>query len=284
MSNSLITPELIARRGLATLYNSTVLAGLVYRDYDPDFSGAQGDTVQVRTPAVFEASEYDRESGIDVQDISESSTPVVLDKVADVSFAVTSEELTLDIDNFAERVMAPAMEAIAQKVDADIADALQGVSTTPVSGSSSSEWVINARTALSENKVPTLDRYGVWSPWATGELLKDPLFISAEKRGDTDGLIEASVGRKLGLDNYESQNIGSVAGVAFHRSGVALVSRTLALPLGKTGDQAAVANYKGLGVRVVRDYDISAKQDIVSVDFCYGVKVLDENRIVPVTD
>ena len=94
----------------------------------------------------------------------------------------------------------------------------------------------------------------------------------------TDALREASLGRKFGFDNYESQVLGygsgdkgAADGVAFHRDAVSLVSRTLAMPMGVGAGQAAVANYKGLGLRVVKDYDISLKQDVISVDFLCGV-------------
>ncbi len=41
MANRFITTHVIAARGLATLYNTIVLAGLVWRDFDADFRGKQ---------------------------------------------------------------------------------------------------------------------------------------------------------------------------------------------------------------------------------------------------
>ncbi|MFD0478008.1 P22 phage major capsid protein family protein [Nonomuraea thailandensis] len=43
--------------------------------------------------------------------------------------------------------------------------------------------------------------------------------------------------------------------MAFHRTAFALVTRPLVLPQGAAN--AAVESYKGFGVRVVMDYDIS---------------------------
>src|SRR4051812_34529085 len=103
MAHTFISPTVIAQRALATLYNSTLLAGLVYRDYDAAFAGKVGDTVNVRKPATFEAKVFDRAVGIELQDARETSFPVVLDTILDVSFPVTSEELTLEIDDFAAR-------------------------------------------------------------------------------------------------------------------------------------------------------------------------------------
>jgi hypothetical protein len=285
MANTFITPQLIARRALATLYNTTVLAGLVYRDYDPDFAGKQGDTVDVRTPAIFDGKTFNRTAGIELQPITEGSFPVVLDTIVDVSFPVTVEELTLEIDDFAGRVLNPAMEAISQRIDGDLAEALvdaaegAGGGGTAAMTSVASDAIIQARVKLSRNKLPITERYAVLSPEGQGVALSDELFVQANKSGSTDALREASIGRVFGIDTYESQvfglgpgDRGQADGVAFHRSSVALVSRTLELPLGAAPTVASVENNKGFGLRVVKDYDIHKKQDVISIDVLYGIK------------
>jgi len=299
MPDFLTMPQ-IANRALATLYNTTVLAGVVHRDFDPAFAGKQGDTVNVRVPIVFQANEFDRAQGIQLQNPAEDTFPVVLDKIADVSFAVTSEDMTLVIDDFAERLLAPAMEAISQKIDGDLAIELVaaanqvanpagdyveqqaggGVVTSP-DAEHPAKVLIPAKTRLSRAKLPTMNRYAVLSPEGAGEMLGDPIMHEAHRRGDTDGLIEAAIGRKFGFDSYESQALGygpglpgQADGVAFHRDAITLATRTLEKPLGKVGAQAAIANYKGLGLRVVYDYDITYKQTVVSVDFLYGVRAV----------
>ncbi|MFE0517319.1 P22 phage major capsid protein family protein, partial [Streptomyces sp. NPDC058964] len=73
MANTFLTPDLIATRALATLYDTTVMAQLVHRDYDSDFRGRVGDTVTVRKPAVFTAQEFNRSTGIQPQDAVEGS-------------------------------------------------------------------------------------------------------------------------------------------------------------------------------------------------------------------
>jgi len=288
MPNTFITPTVIARRMLAMLYGNTVLTGLVSRDYDADFAGKQGDTVNVRVPATFVADEYDRATGLVIQNITQTSTPIVLDTLLDVSFAVTAEELTLELDQFDAQVLVPAKEAIAQGVEERIAAALATVTVGAgaVSGADA-KVLIDARTKLSQALVPTVGRVAAFDPVATGVLLKDPLLHDADRRGDTDGLREAAIGRKFGFDTYESNAIDvtepAVDGYAWDPAGVVLASRTLEKPMGKGPDVAATASYKGLGLRVVKDYDINKKQDIVSVDFLVGVKVLDAERIVPIT-
>jgi len=282
--NTLLTPNLIARVGLATLYNTTVLAGLVWRDFDPDFTGKQGDTITVRKPAVFEAQDFNRATGIVLQDAAEEGVPVALDHIADVSFPVTSEELSLSIDDFSARLLTPAMEAITQAVDAALAAALVDASNDTGGGGTvtmdtkGSDAMLKAREVLTRNKLPTTQRYGVLSPEGTTVALSDPLFVEADKSGSTDALREASVGRVFGIDTYESQafgagpgDVGTADGVAFHRTAVTLASRAMQAPLGAASSQVAIESYKGLTLRVVYDYDIKYKQDVVSVDFLYGI-------------
>ncbi|HEY0644836.1 MAG TPA: P22 phage major capsid protein family protein [Nocardioides sp.] len=300
MPNEFITPEVIAARALATLYNNTVLLPLVHRDFQDDFSGKQGDTVTVRVPLVFEAKEYDRDTGIEIQDATQDRFPVSLDKIVDVSFEVTSEEMLLEIDDFDETLLSPAMEAISQKVDFDLATEL--VAAARQNGNPSGDYVqkqdgggvvesadpdhpakvlIAARTVLGRAKMPLLNRRAVVSPEGAGELLGDALLHEADKRGDTDGLIEAAIGRKFGFDSYETQvlgegatDVGAVDGLGFHRDAVTIATRLLPQPLGKRDGTAASKSYKGLGLRVVYGYDMDRKSDVVSIDTLYGTRAV----------
>lgn len=284
MPNDFITPSLIARRGLATLYNTTVLGNLVWRDFDPDFTGKQGDTVTIRKPAVFTAEEFNRSAGVTIQAADEDSTTVALNKIANVSFAVTDEEMTLEVEDFENQLLVPAMEAIVQKVDGDLAEALidaaegAGGGGTATMNSVASDAVIEARTALGRNKLPTSDRHAVLSPEGAGVALADDLFVEADKSGATDALREGSIGRVFGFDTYESQVFGLGAGdkgvadgVAFHRSAVTLAVRPLDVPRGLPSDKVAVENYKGLSLRTTYSYNSSKKQDEVSCDLLYGI-------------
>lgn len=66
--------------------------------------------------------------------------------------------------------------------------------------------------------------------------------------------------------------------LGFHRNGIALVTRSLDLPMGNKN--AYIASADGLAVRVVFDYDSKIKTDYISIDIIYGVKTLDSDLIV----
>lgn len=294
MANSFLTPDIIARQAYANLYEQTVMAQLVHRDYSSDFRGAVGSTVSIRKPAIFESDEYDRGSGLNVQDATESQETVTLDTILDVSFAVTAEDLTLEIAEFNRQLLQPATEAIRQGIDRKILTLRDDV--TQEQGGSGDEFawdnprvLIEAGRVLDENNVPDTDRHAVQGARGKAAFVSDALLHEADKRGDTDGLRRAFVGDLFDFDTYMTQNVkvpdpqGSgisttEVGVAFHRSAFALVSRALALPRGNRN--AEVFGDEGFGIRVVQDYDIDQKQDVISLDILIGVKTLDADRAV----
>src|SRR3954447_15663218 len=109
MANTFITPKLIASTGISTLYNTIVLAGLVWRDFDSDFTGKQGDTITVRKPAILEASDFDQTARTTTyQDAVEDSVDVTLDHLSHVPFHVTDEQTTLEISDYEKQLLTPA--------------------------------------------------------------------------------------------------------------------------------------------------------------------------------
>ena len=288
MSNTILTPDLIAREALMVLRNNAVMANLVHRDYSEDFVGAVGDTITVRKPATFVANEYDG-SKINVQDATETAVPVKMDKHLDVSFAVTAKQMTMDIADFSKQLLVPAMQAFADKVD-KLLIALESEATSRhphADGVIAPADLIAARKFLTENAAPLADRRFVCGATAEADLLSNDLFVNADKVGDNGtALREASLGRKFGMDCYVDQNIAKAGGytpsIAFHKNAMALVTRPLALPQGAA--KAAIVNYDGFGLRVVYGYDMNTKTDTISIDMLCGVKLLDDKLIAVVAD
>lgn len=280
MANTILTPDIIAREALMVLRNNAVFANLVYRDYSNEFVAGVGDTITVRKPAKFEAKEF---SGtIETQNATESSVEVKMDKHLDVSFAVTSKEMTMDIADFSKQLLVPAMQAFADKVDGYLIGLVDAIATNKATMSGANATVadvVDTRAFLTKNAAPMTDRRFVYNTAIESDLLKTDLFTSAEKVGDEGtALREASLGRKFGMDFFVDQNMDKATtakAVAFHKNAFALVTRPLALPAGSSN--AAIMDYDGFSLRVVYGYDITKKTDTVSIDMLCGVKTLDEN-------
>jgi hypothetical protein len=294
VANTLITPQTIANRAVATMYRDTVLSRLVHRDYEDEFAKKQGDTITIRKPATFVAQEFDRATGVVVQDVTESSLTMTLNHFKDVTFSVTAEELTLKIDEFSDRFITPAARAITQAVETDLL-ALRANIVQKVGTGSGEEWnkpeaLIGARRVLSQQGVPLEDRYAVVGSTMAGEWLKNDILKKADARGDTRGLRDASLGGRLwGFEAYEHNGITqptpgvgiptTEVGMAFHRDALAMAIRPLAIPLGAR-DRSAIASYGGLGIRVTYGYDMKTKLDLISLDVLYGMKVIDPLKAV----
>lgn len=279
MANTILTPDIIARESLMVLRNNAVMANLVYRDYSDEFVAGVGDTITVRKPATFVANEFT--TAITVQNATETGIEVKMDKHLDVSFAVTAKELTLDIADFSQQFLVPAMQAFADKVDKYIialADAITTNKATMGGAAATVADVINTRAFLTKNAAPLTDRRFVYNSTIEADLLKNEQFTNASAVGDAGtALREASLGRKFGMDFYVDQNMDSATtakAVAFHKNAFALVTRPLAMPQGAA--KAATMSYDGFGLRVVYGYDISKKTDTISIDMLCGVKTLDE--------
>lgn len=276
MGNTFLTPSIIAKEALMVLRNNAVMANLVHRDYSDEFVAGVGDTITIRKPAKFTAQEY--EGSLTVQDATESGVPVKMDKHLDVSFAVTSKQMTMDIEDFSKQLLVPAMQAFADKVDSYLLGLASDISNqvTYTSGTDQIKpKVIDARKYLTNAAAPLTDRRFVYDGNVEADLLNTDLFVTADKVGDEGtALREASLGRKFGLDFYVDQNVGSDC-LVFHKNAFALVTRPLALPMG--AENSAIVNYDGFGLRVVYGYDMDKKTDTISIDMVCGVKTLDKD-------
>lgn len=119
MANTNLTIDQITREGLRILVNNLGFARNTNKEYDSSFAndGAKiGDTLRVRKPARYTIRTG---AALGVQDHTETKVDLTLDQQIGVDVNFTSKELTLDIDDFSDRVLKPAMATIANKIDLD---------------------------------------------------------------------------------------------------------------------------------------------------------------------
>jgi len=119
MANNLLTISKITNEALMVLENELTFTGNVDRNYDDQFAvvGAKiGNTVNVRRPGRFIGTTG---PALNVEDFNETSTPVTLSTQFHVDTQFTTQDLALSLDMFSDRVLKPAVAAIANKVDRD---------------------------------------------------------------------------------------------------------------------------------------------------------------------
>ena len=119
MDNNLLTISQITPEALMVLENELTFASEVERNYDDQFAvvGAKiGATLNVRRPGRFIGTTG---PALNVEDFNETSTPVTLTTQFHVDTQFTTQDLALSMDAFSNRVLKPAIAAIANKIDRD---------------------------------------------------------------------------------------------------------------------------------------------------------------------
>jgi hypothetical protein len=119
MSNNLLTISMITNEALMVLENELTFSSEVMRNYDDQFAvtGAKiGATLNVRRPGRFIGTSG---PALNVEDFNETSTPVTLSTQFHVDTQFTTQDLALSLDMFSDRVLKPAVAAVANKIDYD---------------------------------------------------------------------------------------------------------------------------------------------------------------------
>lgn len=119
MSNTLLTISKITNEALMVLENELTFSSEVDRNYDDQFAvvGAKiGATVNVRRPGRFIGTTG---PALNVEDLNETSVPVTLSTQFHVDTQFTTQDLALSLNMFSDRILKPAVAAIANKIDFD---------------------------------------------------------------------------------------------------------------------------------------------------------------------
>lgn len=211
MPNTFIHPQTVANEALMVLEANLAMAGLVHRDYSPEFAKV-GDTITIRKPASFIAKNFTGE--VAAQDVSEGSTDVKLDRFRDVSVYVSARELTLDIRDFSAQIVAPAMRAIAQAVDRDIFAAgveNAGYTVAATANPTNLADIAGIARRMDIRKVPSAQRRLVLHPTHKYSYALTDNLSKVSYAGDSQTLRESELGGIYGLQTFMSQNAPDTA-------------------------------------------------------------------------
>jgi hypothetical protein len=216
MSNTLLSPTIIAREALMQLDNALVMANMVHRGYENEFSESvngnkKGDTIRIRKPVQFTV----RSGAVaNVQDVTESYTSITVDQQKGVDFKFASSDFSLNIEQFSERYIKPAMIQLANQVDIDLLALYKdipswvGPSAAGVIGAPVNSYADFAKAPerLDHMAVPTEQRMGVLSPADHWGLLGNftGLYINETAKSALEKAKLPPVG---GVECYMAQNV-----------------------------------------------------------------------------
>lgn len=175
MANSILTIDMITRKALEILENNLVLTRNCNRQYDDSFAveGAKiGSTLRIRLPDRALVTDG---AALQVQDDNEQFTTLTVASQKHIGVNFTSAELTMQLDDFAERVLKPRISQLASSVDADVANAYKSIYSsvgTPGTTPSTSLVLLQAQQKLNEYAAPMNDRYATVNPAANANLVE----------------------------------------------------------------------------------------------------------------
>lgn len=206
MANTILTPTAVTRKAAQILHQKLNFIGTINRQYDDSFakSGAKiGDSLKVRLP-----NEYTIRSGLTMstQDTVETSVTLTMATVKGVDMSFTSTELALSIDDFAERIIEPAMSVLAANVEADAINMYKEVYNIYDGDAAAFAFgsVSQARQILTDNLAPMSQRTMLLNTTHATKYLTDTkgLFHSAEEIAEQ--YREGQIGRASGFNFYEN--------------------------------------------------------------------------------
>ena len=167
MAQNFVNTTKVTKYAVIDFENALQMAGCVDRQASKEFKKVN-DTIYVRRPVRFVT-----ESGATISsstDIEEGTIPVTLSSREHVSFAVSSQDMTLSVDDFRERYVKPAMEELAQKVETDLGASYINIYNfvgTPGTTPATFLAVANAKKLLDETGVPAhLEKDAFYDPAA----------------------------------------------------------------------------------------------------------------------
>jgi hypothetical protein len=175
MSNSILTIDMITRKALEILENNLVLTRNVNRQYDDSFAveGAKiGSTLRIRLPDRALVTDG---AALQVQDDNEQYTTLSVASQKHIGVNFTSAELTMQLDDFAERVLKPRISQLASSIDADVANAYKTIGNTvgtPGTTPSTSLVLLQAQQKLNENAAVMSPRFATVNPAANAGLVE----------------------------------------------------------------------------------------------------------------
>jgi hypothetical protein len=204
---------MITREALRILVNNLVFADKVERQYDDYYAkaGAKiGNVLNIRKPPRFIRTDG---QGLQLQDVTETSVPLVLTTQGQRSFVFSSQDLALSIDDFSKRFVKPAVSSLANQVDYDgLQQYVNVYQNVGVPGTTPNQLLtyLQAQVALNNSAAPDDDeRYFILNPLAEATIVDALKGLFQASREISSQYKRGKMGTTAGGEWYMDQNVAS---------------------------------------------------------------------------
>lgn len=207
MANNFKNTSLVTRLMLKSFMNALQMGAKVDRQLDSQFRKV-GDTINVRRPIMFKATDGAVISTTD--DVEERTAAVVLNQRKKVNFEITSQDLTLSVEDFTTRYINPASAELAQQVESSIADVYKQIGNfvgTPGVAPSTFLEVGAAAKVLTKLGTPMDVRWSAFYDEDASLALADGLKTVFPNEIAKKAIEEAAIGRYSKFMLFENQSL-----------------------------------------------------------------------------
>jgi hypothetical protein len=280
--NKFVKAEKYVAMALAMLERDSVLPNVVTRFDGGAFVGAEGDVVNFRLPGITTARDYEwrtRTAPIVLDTITRTTVPIKLDTHTYSAVPITDEELTLDVEDFAADVVEPQLVAVRDRLESKVPAALAAApfKTTDLDAAEADDpylFALHARAVLNAQGTPKGNRTLLVGTNVEEWMLSSDRITKQDPAAATTAYREAVLGRTAGFDIASSSLIPANAVYAMHASALVLANVAPAVPQGVA--YGARRNYRGYGLRVIRDYDSNFARDRSMVSTFTGISSVND--------
>lgn len=186
--------------------NSLQMGAKVDRQLDSQFRKV-GASIEVRRPIMFTATDG---ATLVKEDVEEKAATVTLDQRKHVGFAITSQDLTLKVEDFTARYVRPAAAELAQQVETAIGDVYKQIGNfvgTPGTAPATFLAVGGAAKVLTKLGVPMDVRWSAFYDEDASLALANGLQSVFPTEIATKAIEEASIGRYSKFELFENQSL-----------------------------------------------------------------------------
>jgi len=211
VANTLLTNDIVTYEALDILentYNAMIHVNSEYSDQF-EFGGAVlGQTLNIRKPPRFLGR---LGQAAQIEAITETQVPLTLSYQRGVDTQVSSQQLTLDIDNYRKRVLEPQVVRVSNLIDQDVCGLAQGINNfvgTPGTTPTALSTYLAAKTKLDNNAAP-MDggRCMFLNPAAESSIVDNLKGLFQAAAEIKQQYLSGMMGRSIGFDWYMDQNI-----------------------------------------------------------------------------
>ena len=215
MSNTIteVLPKILAQ-GLLALRQNAVMPRLVNTSYSVDAAG-KGNVINVPIPSAIAARDITPSVTMNSNvDVSPTVATVTLDFWKEAPFQMSDSDVASVMAGTVPMQVSEAIKSLANAVDTYIMGKsvkLFGMAGTPGTTPFNASLAMagTARKLLNKQLAPLDNRRAVLDPDAENNLLLNTNILQTDQRGDSAGIVEGSIGRKLGFDWFLDQNIST---------------------------------------------------------------------------